>query len=139
MIGCDYFGFDLMTLNKNCSVLILALNLLLVLMERDFFFLGLGREAGESDSPATYKLCINFKMIFFSPWSMSLFLNVQDFGASERGKKPVQSAKGQPVVSRDQKENPDVHVWEEDDVDSVKVHVTTDLIQNIVLPCWNHA
>ena len=52
---------------------------------------------------------------------MSLFLNVQDFGASERGKKPVQSAKGQPVVSRDQKENPDVHVWEEDDVDSVKV------------------
>ena len=65
--------------------------------------------------------CQGVKMIFFLPWSMSLFLDVQDFGASERGKKPVQSAKGQPVVSRDQKENPDVHVWEEDDVDSVKV------------------
>ena len=55
---------------------------------------------------------------------MCLFCNVKDFGASERGKKPVQSTKSQPVVSRDQKENPDVHVWEEDDVDSVKV--TTD-------------
>lgn len=52
---------------------------------------------------------------------MSVFLNCQDFGASERGKKPAQLAKGQPVVNRDQKENPDVHVWEEDDVDSVKV------------------
>ena len=77
-------------------------------------------------------------MIFFLPWSMSLFLNVQDFGASDRGKKPVQSAKGQPVVSRDQKENLDVHVWEEDDVDSVKV-TTNDQNQKIVLPLWNDA
>ena len=80
---------------------------------------GGGEEAGEIDNTTTYQLCV--KMIFFSPWSMCLFLNFQDFGASERGKKPVQSAKSQPVVSRDQKENPDVHVWEEDDVDSVKV------------------
>ncbi|KAJ7394174.1 hypothetical protein OS493_003854 [Desmophyllum pertusum] len=46
--------------------------------------------------------------------------SVKDFGASERGNKPVQLAKGQPVANRDQQENPDVHVWEEDDVDSVK-------------------
>ena len=78
---------------------------------------------------------------FFSPWSMCLFLNVQDFGASERGKKPVQSAKGQPVANRDQKENPDVHVWEEDDVDSVKV-TTDDWNPNnllSMLSLWNYA
>lgn len=46
--------------------------------------------------------------------------SVKDFAASERGKKPLQLGKGQPVGSRDQRENPDVHVWEEDDVDSVK-------------------
>ena len=74
------------------------------------------------------------KMIFFSPWFMSPFLNFQDFGASERGKKPVQAAKGQPVVSRDQKENPDVHVWEEDDVDSVKV-ITAVLMGRIKIVC----
>ena len=43
----------------------------------------------------------------------------KDFGASERGQKPVQLGKGQPVSSRDQQGNPDV--WQEDDVDSVKV------------------
>ncbi|XP_078360243.1 uncharacterized protein LOC144644596 [Oculina patagonica] len=46
--------------------------------------------------------------------------SVKDFGASERGKKPAQLANGQPIVKRDQQENPDVPVWEEDDVDSVK-------------------
>ena len=60
-------------------------------------------------------------MIFSSPWFIFGRLNFQDFRASERGKKQVPSTKGQPVVSKDQKENPDVHVWEEDDVDSVKV------------------
>lgn len=68
---------------------------------------------------------------------MSLFLNVQDFGvgASERGKKPVQSTKSQPVVSRDQKENPDMHVWEEDDVDSVKVQQLLMIRIEILCPC----
>ena len=72
---------------------------------------------------------------------MCLFCNVKDFGASERGKKPVQSTKSQPVVSRDQKENPDVHVWEEDDVDSVKV-TTDDWNPNnllSMLSLWNYA
>ena len=63
----------------------------------------------------------NFAMIFSSPCFIFCRLNFQDFGASEQGKKQVPSTKGQLVVSRDQKENPDVHVWEEDDVDSVKV------------------
>jgi len=83
----------------------------------------------------------NFAMIFSSPCFNFRHLNFQDFGASERGKKPVPSTKGQPVVSRDQKENPDVHVWEEDDVDSVKV--TSDssyfsiqnLMPSVVLLC----
>ena len=53
-----------------------------------------------------------------------LFLSTKDFGASERGQKPLQLGKGQPVSSRDQQGNPEVRVWEEDDVDSVKVHFT---------------
>lgn len=78
------------------------------------------------------------KMIFFSPWFISPFFNFQDFGVSEQGKKLVQSAKHQPVVSQEQKETPDVHVWEEDDVDSVKV-TNDDYNQNIVFLLSNHA
>ena len=68
------------------------------------------------------------KMIFFQPLFMSPCHNFQDFGGSERGKKPVQLTKGQPVVSRDKKENADLHVWEEDDVDSVKVTTESHLL-----------
>ena len=56
------------------------------------------------------------------------FSQQKDFGASERGQKPVQLGKGQPVSSRDQQGNPQVHVWEEDDVDSVKVHLPFEFV-----------
>ena len=53
----------------------------------------------------------------------------KDFGASERGQKPIQLGKGQPVSSREQQGNPEVRVWEEDDVDSVKVHVHVAILK----------
>ena len=58
----------------------------------------------------------------------------KNFGTSERSQKPVQLGKGQPVSSsgsREQRETPDVHVWEEDDVDSVKVAICTTHLLNV--------
>lgn len=46
--------------------------------------------------------------------------SVKDFGAGDRGNKSVQASKSQSVRNRDKKETLDAHMWDEDDVDSVK-------------------
>lgn len=51
----------------------------------------------------------------------------KDFGASKQGQaKQAQLADGQPINIREKQGKPDIHVWEEDDVDSVKDYTGND-------------
>lgn len=61
---------------------------------------------------------------------MVLFHSNQDFGASERGQNPVQLGKGKSLSNR---ETPDVHVWDEDDVDSLKVQYSDSNTVHVAL------
>ena len=50
---------------------------------------------------------------------------------SERGLNALELGKGKPVDNRESKENQDIHVWDEDDVDSVKVKLTLYLFAEL--------